>query len=654
MKVNLSLGAILVLIVPSLFGQWAPAPQANYPQSQYPDGANQTQVPTQTAPQVPDAADLQHGVARLSIVQGDVNIQRGDNGQLTAAVMNAPVMTHDQLQTSAGSRAEVQFDEGTLLRLGQSTSVNIADLQYQRAQVQLGLGTLIFRVLPNALTQLEIDTPSVGIRAVTQGEYRISVYDNGTSEITVRNGQLELFGPRGSERIDAGRSVLVRGDASDPEMQTVGEIQRDQFDQWSEDRDRDFAAPRSYQYVNTGVQGAADLDRYGNWVPSSDYGQVWQPQGVSPDWSPYSNGQWAYEDYYGWTWIDSSPWGWAPYHYGRWFMNPGYGWCWFPGARLAPAYWSPALVAFFGFGRVGLGIGFGGLGWVALAPFELFHPWWGRGYSAGFRTGYAIGAYRNAFVRGGALTAAFNGFGGPHQRFAFATRSELQGASAFGGRLPVTASRASFSYSSRQPFMNSRLAAAQSRTFFHASPGQARSFAGTRPFAGTNGGVRSYSSQPGSSWHDFGAPAQRSPASPAGGSAGRGNPSSGGGWHSFGAPSNAAGAGYRDYSGAQEHSGWHRFGMPEQGARNSYQTPRNSPSPSYQTPRSNYPSSGYSAGRSAGSYSSGSYGSNREQRYSDGGGKSQTRNSSPAPHNSGGSGHSESHSHSGGGGHHGR
>lgn len=659
MKVSLSLGAILVLLVPSLFAQWAPAPQGNYPQSQYPEGGNPMgQAAGQPAGQsaggqgaapAPDPGDLQHGVARLSIVQGDVNVQRGDNGQLTAAVMNAPVMTHDQVQTSGGSRAEIQFDEGTLLRLGENTSLNLADVQYQRAQVQLGLGTLIFRVLPNAQTQLEIDTPSVGIRAVTQGEYRISVFNDGTSQVTVRTGQLELFGPRGSERIDAGQSVMVRGDASDPEMQTMAEAPRDQFDQWSEDRDREFAAPRSYQYVNTSVQGAADLDQYGNWVPSG-YGQVWQPQGVASDWAPYSNGQWSYEDYYGWTWIDYSPWGWAPYHYGRWFMNPGYGWCWYPGSRFARAYWNPALVAFFGFGR-GVGVGLGALGWVALAPFELFHPWWGHGYGAGFRTGYAIGAYRNAFVRGGALTASLNGFGGPHQRFGFATRSELQGASAFAGRLPVTATRASYSYSSRQPFANNRLAPAQSRSFFHASPSQMRSFAGTsRSFAGTNGGTRSYSQPSGGGWQKFGAPAARSgyTGSTGAASAARGYPSSGSGWQRFGTPSPAAGAGYRSYSGSQEPSGWHTFGEAPAASRNSYQAPRYSGSSGYQAPRSNYPSSGYSQSRP----SSGG-GSNRAEHYSNssGGRSSQSRSSSPAPRSSGGGGHSESHS-SGGGGHH--
>jgi hypothetical protein len=33
---------------------------------------------------------------------------------------------------------------------------------------------------------------------------------------------------------------------------------------------------------------------------------------------PYTDGQWAYANEYGWTWASADPWGWATDHYGRW------------------------------------------------------------------------------------------------------------------------------------------------------------------------------------------------------------------------------------------------------------------------------------------------------------------------------------------------
>src|SRR6185437_2282761 len=83
-----------------------------------PSGADPNAGPEpQSNPQQDAAADQQHAIARLSIVLGDVNVKRGDDGQFTAAAIIAPLSAQDQLQTSGGSRAEVELDAANLLRL---------------------------------------------------------------------------------------------------------------------------------------------------------------------------------------------------------------------------------------------------------------------------------------------------------------------------------------------------------------------------------------------------------------------------------------------------------------------------------------------------------------------------------------------------------
>ncbi len=462
---------------PSPQDQQYPPPQDSKAQ-QYPQGTSDAQD---------IAGDQQHGVARLSIVQGDVNVKLGSTGELVAGAVNAPLVSQDHVQTSPGSRAEVELDYANLIRLAPNTDVGFADLEYHRFQVQLAAGTMIYRVLRDSAAQAEIDTPSIAIRPARQGEYRISVLDDGTTQITVRSGEVEVYSPNGSQYLEAGRTMLVRGDASNPEFQTTYEIARDQLDDWSANRDRELLASQSYRYVSPDIYGADDLDAYGNWVPSQ-YGNVWEPRDEGADWAPYSNGQWVDEPYYGWSWVDYAPWGWAPYHYGRWFNNPGYGWCWWPGAIGSPYYWNPALVGFFGWGGFGLSLGFGGLGWVALAPFELFHPWWGRGWGGGYGRGWGFGRYgnygnfrntnitniyRNAGIRGAAITASGNSFGQGRTAYGRATRAQLQNASLIRGQIPVRATQASSRFSNRQAVANPRLATAANRHFFtHQQPTQ--------------------------------------------------------------------------------------------------------------------------------------------------------------------------------------
>jgi hypothetical protein len=545
-------------------GQAPSAPQypsqGQYGSSGYPQQSQGPQYPQYSAgsDSESDPADRQHGVARVSIVQGDVNVRRGDTGQLEAAVINAPMMASDHLQTSPGSRAEVELDSGNLVRMGPNTDIGFADLEYRRYQIQLAAGTIIYRVLRDTSSQAEVDTPNIAFRPLGVGEYRISVLENDTTEITVRSGQAEIDGPNGSQQLAAGRTTLVRGNPNEAEFQTTYEVARDQLDDWSANRDRELLPSQSYRYVSPDIYGADDLDHYGNWVPSQ-YGQVWEPQPPTPDWSPYTDGQWDFEPYYGWTWVDAAPWGWAPYHYGRWFHNGGHGWCWWPGVVGASYWWHPAVVGFFGWGG-GVGIGFGGLGWVALAPFEAFHPWWGHGYRFWGRENVGR-MYRNAAFRGGAITASLNRFSGPNQRFNAATRGQLTSATLFRGQVPVSPTGASYRFANRQAVANPRLASAANRQFFH-SPQRAFGHAQTAFAGGANSRFNA-----GQNAHGL-APNMHSGYVQGGTFGGRGNyaaPSrqaaAGGGWQRFGDPRGPATV-RQNFAQGNEQSGWHRFGQP--------------------------------------------------------------------------------------------
>jgi hypothetical protein len=478
----------------------AQEPQAPDSEQQDPQAYPEQGVPVQEAVAQDQAADEQRGAARLSIVQGDVNVKRGDSGDLVAAVINAPLLAQDHVQTSPGSRAEVQLDYANMIRIAPNTDVGFADLEYHRYQIQLGAGSIIYRVLRPSDAQAEVDTPSIAVRPTQEGDYRISVLDDGSTQISVRSGEIEVYSPRGTQRIEAGQAMLVRGDSSDPEFQMTGQIQRDQFDDWSANRDRQLLASQSYEHVSPDIYGADDLDSYGNWVPSQ-YGNVWEPRSAGADWAPYSTGHWVWEGYYGWTWVDDAPWGWAPYHYGRWFNNPGYGWCWWPGSIASSYFWSPAVVGFFGWGGFGVGVGFGQIGWVALAPFEVFHPWWGHGHRfygggfghGGFGRGYGnytninivrntniTNIYRNAAVKNGVVACPSNKFGQPNHNLGRATTGQIRNASLFRGQMPLTPTQASRQFSNRQATPNPRLASVANRHFYQ-GPQLSRAARGSSP-----------------------------------------------------------------------------------------------------------------------------------------------------------------------------
>ena len=425
-------------------------------------GQDPQQAPQQGPPPQggPNQADANRSVARISIINGVVSVRRGDTGDAVAAVLNAPMTSTDRLLTGEGSRAEIQFDAVNMIRLAPTTEVRIGDLGYHQYQVQIASGTTLFRVLRDNDAQIEISTPSVAVRPLKRGVYRVTVKDDGSSEITVRSGEAEIASPKGTEKLAAGKTMEARGAAANPEFQVTAAIAQDQWDKWNLDRDRDLEKSISGRYVNPDINGTEELDANGRWVNDPSYGQVWVPN-VDPSWAPYRVGRWVWVDYYGWTWVSGDPWGWAPYHYGRWY-NGQYGWAWWPGALYGPYYWQPALVGFFGWGPglgfgVGFGFGFGNVGWVALAPFERFSPGYGPGiYGRGFgavnisRNLNVTNVYRNARVANGVTSMASSQFGRASVNggnYVHAGAGDLARAGAVRGAVPITPSRESTHFS---------------------------------------------------------------------------------------------------------------------------------------------------------------------------------------------------------------
>ena len=494
----------------------------------------------QTAEQI-DPEDRNHGVSRISLLNGDVSVRRGDSGDQVAAAINAPLLVQDSLVVGPASRAEVQLDSVNRVRFANDTEMRISVLTADRFQIQIARGTLTWSILGEGSLQGDIATPSVAIHALGRGLYRVSLLPDGTTQITVRSGSVEIATPRGIERLSAGQTMLARGPVDNPEFQTTSAIGRDEWDLFNERRDSELQQSQSYNYVSRDIAGAEDLDNYGQWGADPTYGQVWTPR-VAADWSPYRLGRWFYEDYYGWTWVSADPWGWAPYHYGSWFRG-SYGWSWYPGARYSHYYYRPALVAFFGFGGGGIGLGFGGgwgfgnVGWVPLAPFERYNRWYGRGaiaYGGGFgRTVNVVNLYRNARVSNGVASLSSRDFAAGHfGRYSTPAASQLQQAGLARGGVPLTPTNNHLRFNDRQTSV-------QSRT----------NFSQTRFASGNVQQRQSFQSQgTGSNWQRFGSPSQPSRV-----------PSSSG----FGRPAQS-----QNFTGGSSASGWDRFGSPAASRQN--------------------------------------------------------------------------------------
>ncbi len=388
---------------------------------------------------VPALADSGNGVARVTVVNGTITVQHGDNGDTEAAVVNAPISVGDYLSTGSGSHAEVQLDNADFIRVASGAQVRFSKLDPSDNQLQLAAGTVELHVLQSSSANVSLDTPSITIRPDQAGSYRVTVDGTGNTIFTVRSGQADLLGPQGSQTIDSGTTVLVKGSSSNPQVSTINTVAYDDFDSWNAQRDQYEQRLSADRYANQNIVGLDDLDSYGHWVWVSDYGNVWVPYSDQSDWAPYQDGRWAWAPYYGWTWVGYEPWGWAPYHYGRWLYASGYGWAWWPGPVYGPVAYCPGAVAFFGYGSgfgFSIGFGFSNVAWVPLAPYEPFYPWWGQGGFGGNVTNINI---TNINITNVNIAKVYRNARGPHAAIAALTVRDFQNGSSSHHYLPVQA-----------------------------------------------------------------------------------------------------------------------------------------------------------------------------------------------------------------------
>src|SRR3989442_11447036 len=66
-------------------------------------------------PLAAQAEEPTSGVARVSLINGDVSTMRGDSGEWVASTVNAPLVTGDKVSTGARSRAEIELDYANIL-----------------------------------------------------------------------------------------------------------------------------------------------------------------------------------------------------------------------------------------------------------------------------------------------------------------------------------------------------------------------------------------------------------------------------------------------------------------------------------------------------------------------------------------------------------
>lgn len=312
----------------------------------------------------------------LKHVEGDVQVMTEETTDWVPASMNLPIREGDRLWVPDGGRAELKLQNGTVIRIGEETSLEVLLADPEVFQFYLDEGHAYVTVADSRDGKGQAvfpETPGGSFKAYGRSRFRVDVAEEGRTELSVLQGEVYVDQPKGQMKAVAGERLVLRAGSTYPEL--AGLKPPDQWEQWNRNRDKgvsEAVVTPGTRYLPEDLRPyAADLDSNGSWVSSPDYGYIWAPTVVHvSSWAPYQLGRWVWigGDY---VWISYEPWGWAPYHYGRWVHVDRHGWCWVP-PRRGSVYWGPGYVGWVHTPTH--------VSWVPLAPGETYYHHGRRNY----------------------------------------------------------------------------------------------------------------------------------------------------------------------------------------------------------------------------------------------------------------------------------
>jgi hypothetical protein len=281
----------------------------------------------------PEAANTIR-IVRLSQTSGKVEMDRNIGVGFESAFNNLPITQGARLKTNAGS-AEVEFEDGTTLRLIPDTQVDFTQLGRSDAGATLSSMNVLRGTVYVSLNKTKGNTFNLtsgdGVIKPRPGAHlRLEVKDP-ESRLSVVSGTADFTNATGSQEVGKMKS-LIFNTATHAPADLIAGIEDAPFDSWDEQQTEYHKRySRGNALAGSGSSyGLADLNYYGSFSDVDGCGRVWRPYFTSAAWDPYASGIWTLYPGSGYSWVSPYPWGWAPFHYGSWLQCGG-GWGWQPG-----------------------------------------------------------------------------------------------------------------------------------------------------------------------------------------------------------------------------------------------------------------------------------------------------------------------------------
>ncbi|MCP4148709.1 MAG: hypothetical protein GY757_13260 [bacterium] len=291
--------------------------------------------------------------AHISYVEADSKVIRADN-TTENVVVNLPVVPGDKIITGEKSRCELQFDNGTVMRLGNNTQLQVTTIladslttHWKITTLHLQKGKIYTLNKSYNREKFQVITPNAAVKLKKNAIAVITVTPEGETDVFSKKGKFRVLLGKDSKALKTRTVTSGKGYTVTKNHTFTANAKKDiKFLSWNTYVDKNFdklhkgisKVPKAiYRYNKAIVYFAEKFSSlYGEWVYDDLFGYVWKPahENFARSHRPFFHADFVTINKQLYV-VPQEKWAWAPAHLGTWVWMKS-GWTWIPGNAFTP------------------------------------------------------------------------------------------------------------------------------------------------------------------------------------------------------------------------------------------------------------------------------------------------------------------------------
>ncbi len=295
--------------------------------------------------------------AHISFLENHVKVIKTTENSVVKGMLNLPIVSGDIIKTKNDSRCEIQFYNGTIIRLDNNTTLKIISISADSITSKFNLTTL--RLLKGSLYSVsqdynleiyQIKTDNFSVKLTNRSKIYMTTDKIYSLQGKVNIAFIDKYNKENKLTLKSKKGILIKNNKAEHFKVS----KNNEFLNWNKTINSNFKKLHYgksklpgviYRYSKGIVWFAKNFsNKFGKWVYNEYLGYVWQPSDERfKEYRPFYDANYVRINGKLYL-VPNQPWGWIPSKLGTWFWSKKNGWVWIPGDAFSRGIMEKGLI----------------------------------------------------------------------------------------------------------------------------------------------------------------------------------------------------------------------------------------------------------------------------------------------------------------------